>query len=60
MTGERCRGTDRISLTSLPFFFESADIKIAYRFATLVEHPGLSHELLFNGPGRAESDTYGI
>ena len=52
----RRRSADRISLTSFPFFFEGADVKIADGFTTPVQDAELSRKLLSGSPHRAESD----
>lgn len=60
MISETCWSTDRISFPGFPFSFESGDIKITYRFATLVEYAELPHELTSHDPRRAEPDTHGM
>ena len=48
--------TDRISLTSLPFCFESTDIKVTDGFTALVKNTGLGGKLKSGGLGRPESE----
>jgi hypothetical protein len=53
---DRCRNADRISLTSLPFFFEGTDVKIADGFATPVQDTEPPRKLLSGGHNRAERE----
>ena len=54
--GYKRRSIDRISLASLPLLLEGADVKVADRFAALVEDAKSPRELLSNGAYEDESE----
>lgn len=54
------RSADRISLTSLPFFFEGANVEIPDGFATPVQDPKVSRKLLPMVLTEPKVDTHGI
>lgn len=56
VAGRKCRSIDRISLASLPFLLEGADVKVADRLAVLVEDAKSPRELLSNGACEGESE----